>query len=127
VQLLPKPIKTVIVDGPVELPVLVASLLTLSIDDEKILNSAAELGNFLSSRVSTSSNKNELVGQRVSSSSYVSSSLFDAEAIQSLLANEETRKLIFELTPGLAALGKRLDWVCYAAQLFEGKNQQLCL
>jgi len=99
--LLPKPIKEAIVDRPSELPEFIESLLSHSEEDEKILTTATELRNALSSRLSS---QEETSDQRISSPN----TALDSETIRTLLADEETRKLMLEQVPGVAALGRRL-------------------
>jgi len=100
--LLPKPLKEAIVDRPAELPEMIESLLSNSEEDEKILTTAAELRDVLSSRLSSSNEEDS--GERISTPN----AALDSEAIRKLLADEETRNLILEQVPGVAALGRRL-------------------
>lgn len=106
-RVLPKPIKEAIVDRPAELPELIEALLSKSEEDEKILNTANELGTVLSTRLSGNGqgDNNDSV-KRISSPNAAAG--LDSEMIRNLLADEETRQLILDQAPGVAALGRRL-------------------
>ena len=99
-SLLPTQIKTTLVDRPAQLPELVEALLSSTEEDERLLETAAELSEVLSSRLSSQSGAVE----RVSSPS----AQLDAKTIQSLLSDEKTRNMILEQAPGVTALGRRL-------------------
>jgi len=103
--ILPKALKEAIVDRPAEFPDLIEKLLGHSEEDEKILTTAAELRDVLSSRLSASDSGNdETAATRISTPN----AALDSETIRSLLADEETRNLILGQVPGVAALGRRL-------------------
>jgi hypothetical protein len=70
-------------------------------EDEKILSTANELRDILSSRLIAQDREK---GERISSPN----SSLGAFTIQELLADEKTRNLILEQAPGFAALGRRL-------------------
>ena len=99
-NLLPSPIKSTFVDRPAELPELIEALLASTDEDERLLETATELSELISSRLSGQGG----TVNRISSPS----AQLDTKAIQSLLADETTRKLILEQVPGVAALGRRL-------------------
>lgn len=101
-SVLPKPLKEAIVDRPAELPALIEALLNHNEEDQKILSTAAELRDVLSTRLrSQDSDKQARISTPNAS--------LDASAIQELLADEKTRSLILEQVPGFAALGRRLS------------------
>eukprot|EP00522_Entomoneis_paludosa_P003713 CAMPEP_0172472072 /NCGR_PEP_ID=MMETSP1065-20121228/68139_1 /TAXON_ID=265537 /ORGANISM="Amphiprora paludosa, Strain CCMP125" /LENGTH=347 /DNA_ID=CAMNT_0013230193 /DNA_START=3585 /DNA_END=4628 /DNA_ORIENTATION=+ len=105
-NLIPQPLKTVFIDRPAQVPELVESLLALSREDEKILQTATELAQALSSRMNGQEPESDFaMAERISSPS---ASSLDTEAIRALLANEETRQFLVEQAPGAAALGRRL-------------------
>jgi hypothetical protein len=101
VNFFPAPLKSVFVDSPAEFPELIRTLLSTSPDDEKILTTATELRDVLSSRLlggdengynTNKGNNNEP----------------DRESIRTLLSNKTTRDLILEQVPGVATLGRRV-------------------
>ena len=100
----PSPLKTLLVDRPAQLPDLVESMLSTNDEDEKVLATAAELRNLLTSLGSGQSSVNGDKAERISSPT----AQIDAETIQSLLSDETTRNMILEQVPGVAALGRRL-------------------
>ena len=105
-NLVPKPLRTTFIDRPAELPQLMESLLTLSPEDEKLLQTAADLRDALSSRLSKSNDQQDMVlAERISSPN----ASFDTETLRNLLQNEETRQFVFEQVPGAAALARRLS------------------
>ncbi|CAJ1942966.1 unnamed protein product [Cylindrotheca closterium] len=101
VSVFPKFLKEAIVDRPAELPDLIESLLSHNEEDERILSTATELRDILSSRLAAQEDRE---GERISSPN----ASLDASAIRELLADEKTRNLILEQVPGFAALGRRL-------------------
>ena len=104
-NLIPKPIKTALVDRPSELPEIIESLLATSSEDEKVLNTVAGLRDALSSRLAANDHVGADAGGRISTPN---TELFDADAIRNLLADEDTRQLILEQAPGVVTLGRRL-------------------
>lgn len=105
-RVLPKPLKEAIVDRPAEFPDLIEALLVKSEEDEKILDTANELGAALSSRLAGENEGHDSNTKRISSPN--SAPTVDYEMIRNLLTNEETRQLILDQAPGVAALGRRL-------------------
>lgn len=99
--LLPKAIKEAMVDRPAQLPDLLESLLSHSEEDKQILTTATELRDILSSRLSSQEEKSERISSPNTS--------IDSETVRSLLADEETRNLILDQIPGVAALVRRLS------------------
>ena len=104
-NLLPKPLKEAVIDRPAEFPELIESLLSPSEEDEKILTTASELRDILSTRLSSSpEDDGDDDDKRISTPN----AALDSETVRSLLADEETRSLILQQVPGVAALGRRL-------------------
>jgi len=101
-NLLPKQLKDV-VDGSTQIPHYIESLFESTHDpqDETILRTATELRNALESRLTTNDDE-----ERISVPTESSETI--RETIRSLLANEETRGILFEQVPGIAALSRRL-------------------
>jgi len=101
-NLLPKQLKD-IVDGTTQIPHYIESLFESTHDpqDETILRTATELRNALESRLTTNDDE-----KRISVPTESSETI--RETIRSLLGNEETRDILFEQVPGIAALSRRL-------------------
>jgi len=102
--ILPMPFKEVIVDRPAQLPELIEALLATSDEDENVLSTATDLVDALSSRLEANNSDGHENPGRISSPS----ASFDTETIRTLLSDEETRNMILEQGPGVAALGRRL-------------------
>jgi hypothetical protein len=104
-SILPGPLKAALIDRPAEFPQLVAALLASSQEDERILTSAQELRDVLSTRVSSrpSADKDGHQASPISSSNPN-----NFEQVTSLFSNESTRKMVVDQLPGVGALGRRV-------------------
>jgi aarF domain-containing kinase len=100
VNFFPAPLKSVLVDSPAEFPELIKALLSTSPEDDKILTTATELRDVLSSRL--------LNGDDTKNARKWSNNEQDRETIRALLSNKKTRDLILEQVPGVATLGRRV-------------------
>jgi hypothetical protein len=104
-SILPGPLKAALIDRPAEFPQLVAALLASSQEDERILASAQELRDVLSTRVSS---RPSAVKDGHQASPISSSNANNLEQVTSLLSNESTRKMVVDQLPGVGALGRRV-------------------
>jgi aarF domain-containing kinase len=107
-NILPKQIKTALVDRPSEISELIEALLATTQEDEKILNTATGLRDALSSRMTNNDAADEDENDKAERISTPNTQLLNADAIRTLLADEKTRQLIMEQAPGVATLGRRL-------------------
>merc|ERR1712176_762291 len=73
---LPQPLKTAIIDRPAEFPELLESILAQSDEDERMLTTATEFRDALSSRIGNDDQANDGKVERISSPN---TSAFDAE------------------------------------------------
>jgi aarF domain-containing kinase len=103
-SILPGPLKAALIDRPAEFPQLVAALLASSQEDERILASAQELRDVLS----TLSSRPSAVEDGHQASPISSSNANNLEQVTSLLSNESTRKMVVDQLPGVGALGRRV-------------------
>ena len=92
VNLLPGPIKSILIDRPAELPGLVDALLRLSPEDERTLSNSRELTDAISQRVAAGNTGGEANLSRVTTT----------------LRDEKTLDLIRQQLPGVAALSRRV-------------------
>eukprot|EP00529_Nitzschia_sp_RCC80_P005387 CAMPEP_0113512478 /NCGR_PEP_ID=MMETSP0014_2-20120614/39361_1 /TAXON_ID=2857 /ORGANISM="Nitzschia sp." /LENGTH=1042 /DNA_ID=CAMNT_0000408839 /DNA_START=180 /DNA_END=3304 /DNA_ORIENTATION=+ /assembly_acc=CAM_ASM_000159 len=106
----PAPLKSLLVDRPAELPELLESVLHMSEEDERIMETVDELSDVLGPRLSDALARNSanalLPGGENSDAGSGGS---DAPSpLADLLADEESRAVLMEQLPGAAALSRRL-------------------
>jgi aarF domain-containing kinase len=110
-NLFPGPLKAALIDNPAKLFELVETLVAVSAEDERILASAGELRDALSTRNSNPAHINGAATTSVSSNGSLlpaRSNDVNLEGVAAFLSDEENRKLVQEQMPGMAALGRRV-------------------
>jgi predicted unusual protein kinase regulating ubiquinone biosynthesis (AarF/ABC1/UbiB family) len=110
-NLLPGPLKEALVDRPAALPEILAALVALTNEDERILASARELRDALGPRIAFADNdmRNAAARQLNDGAAIIPSTPnVNFEAVSSFLTSADSRKVVTEQLPGAAALGRRV-------------------
>jgi hypothetical protein len=113
-NLMPGPLKELLINRPAALPGLIEKLVATSEQDERILESATGLRDALSSRILPNNGgnvvRNAAAAQLNDGASMIPSapSPPNFDAITSFLSDEESRKTVMETLPGVGALGRRV-------------------
>jgi hypothetical protein len=98
------------VDRPAALPEFQEALVALTYEDERILASAKELRDALGPRISSDNNMRNAAARQWNDGAAIipSSSNVNFEAVSSFLTDVDSRKVVTEQLPGVAALGRRV-------------------
>jgi len=112
-DIVPGPLKTILIDRPSEVPELVERLLGTTAEDERVFTTLQDLGNTLGPRITGSMWNNNTAGggttTKVGESSTSSPTASElASNLSELLSDEETRTALLEQVPGLSALSRRV-------------------
>lgn len=99
--LVPSPLKSILFDRPADIPDFFEKLVDATSEDEQLLATIEELGNTLRPRIVGAINGTSPIAASDSAANAASS-------LSELLADEETRAILIEQLPGLAALSRRM-------------------
>lgn len=105
--LLPDDLKKAVIDRPALIPQLIEELLHPTIEDEKILSTAQELQDVLSSRIENNSLRSTLAQNLSDGASIIPSAPEISPALQRLVADNDTREFVLEQLPGVSTLGRK--------------------
>eukprot|EP00538_Stauroneis_constricta_P000412 CAMPEP_0119563014 /NCGR_PEP_ID=MMETSP1352-20130426/22222_1 /TAXON_ID=265584 /ORGANISM="Stauroneis constricta, Strain CCMP1120" /LENGTH=973 /DNA_ID=CAMNT_0007611537 /DNA_START=26 /DNA_END=2944 /DNA_ORIENTATION=- len=104
--LVPEPLKAAFINRPAEFQGLIESALATSSEDEKILATAAELREVVTSQLSsTASHDGSATENKAGLTSQPNA---DLSMLLSTLSDDDTRRLVAEQLPGVATLGRRV-------------------
>lgn len=87
---------------------LVDELLGLGPDDEKILSTASELQEVLSSRIENNSDLRSSIAANLSDGASIIPSTPNLQQLQNIVTNAETRDFVIEQLPAVGMLGRRV-------------------